>query len=293
MIICTSLLVPFYFIIQVLIPVIREIVKTVCAWVSTVITTVKEVVSKICGYLPWPLNKLCNWVTTLITVLETIWNFVCNTVIETILDWITQIITYVIYILRIICLVIHFIIGIPALILCLLGLHPKKKLRVCIKVLTDEKGNTTVTKDSVFENINSLKKIFSQCNIEVILTSIQFVVKPQYLSTTNCSFWGIFTSWHAWFATNTCSCCNEITVYFVDNITGASGCTYWGENFCRVDGGANSDPTVMAHEIGHILSLPHSSDSNNLMYASNSSSSTKLTHLQCCIIRRSPFVTYI
>jgi predicted Zn-dependent protease len=49
----------------------------------------------------------------------------------------------------------------------------------------------------------------------------------------------------------------------------------------------------MAHEVGHLLNLWHVSDPNNVMYPDYSATSHELTSFQCCLLKRSPFVTYV
>lgn len=277
---------------QILIPLIQQIISTVCSWVSTIITTFQTVWNQVCSWLPWPLNLVCNWVSQVITVIQTIWNYICNTIITTIITIITYIISVLIYIVRIICIIINIIIGIPAFLLCRLGLSPTKKIRICVKVLTDNNGNSQVTPLTIRQNIERTISVYKQCNIEVIITGIEYIVKPQYLTTT-CSPLNIFSPWHAWFTQMACGCCNQVTVFFVDELlpTNVSGYTIWGDNWCRVDAGASGDDTTMAHEIGHILSLWHVNDPNNLMYAYYSSTAHNLTTFQCCFIRQSPFIT--
>ena len=98
--ICFTILEPIILIVRTLIQVARQIVRTVCEWVSSTITVIKEVTEQICSWLPWPLSTLCNWVTKLIEVIETVWDFVCEEVIETIFEWIEIITEYIIYILK-------------------------------------------------------------------------------------------------------------------------------------------------------------------------------------------------
>ncbi len=292
MVICTILLIPLYFILQILIPIIQQIISTICNWVSTIITTFQTVWNYICSWLPWPINLLCKWVSTVITVIQTVWNYICNTIVTTIITVITYIIVLLIYIVHIICIVINIIIGLPSLILCRLGLSPNKKLRVCIKVLTDQNGNTAVTQLAINKSIERMKGSYAKCNIEVIILGIEYIVQPSYLATTNCNPSGILSSWHVWFTQQACWCCNQVTVYFVDQIQGASGCAYWGDNWCRVDQSANGDDTIMAHEVGHLLNLPHVNDPNNIMYSSYSPTAHSFKTTQCCIMRVSPYVTF-
>ncbi|HVW66344.1 MAG TPA: matrixin family metalloprotease [Candidatus Peribacteraceae bacterium] len=293
MVICSILLVPLYVILLVLIPVISQIIQTVCSWVSSVIQVITTVVSKICQSLPWPLSVLCKWVTTVLTTLQTVWNWICNTVIQTIITIITQIVSFLIYITHIICIIINIIIGIPAFLLCLLRLNPPKKLRVCIKILTDENGNSAVTPAAIKANIARMMMAYRECNIEVIILGTEYIVKPEYLSSTDSSPSSICSAWHLWFTQRACWCCNQVTVFVVDQIIGAGGLTFWGDSWCRVDQDCNGDDSVMAHEVGHLLNLWHVNDPNNVMYPTYSPTSHNFTSFQCCLAKRSPFVTYL
>lgn len=293
MIICTFLLLPFYVVLTVLIPVITQVVQTVCGWVSSVIQVVTQVMSQVCSWLPWPLNKICDWVVTVVTTLQTVWNWICNTFIQAVLTFVALVTALLIYITRIICIVIDFIIGIPALALCLLRLNPPKQLRVCIKVLTDEAGQSAVTATAIQQNVARMIAAFKECNVRVIVLGTEHIVKPEYLTSTDSSPWSIVSLWHLWFTQQACWCCSQVTIFVVDQIQGAGGLTYWGDNWCRVDHDCNSDDTIFAHEVGHLCNLPHSSDANNVMYATFSATAHHFTTLQCCVMKRSPFLTYM
>jgi len=275
-------------------PIIEQIIKTVCGWVTSTITVIQQVVSQICGYLPWPFNKLCKAVVDLISVIKTITDWVCNTVVNYVTTFITQVISVLQFVTQWVCVITGIVIGFPGWLLCILGLSPKKKLRVCVKVITDELGYSQVTNAAIEENMMFMRSAFGkQCGIEVLYEGIERIVKPAYLSTTDCSFWGLFSVWHTWFSQRACLCCQRITVFFVDDIIGLSdGCTYWGEHFCRVDSGCNFDQSVMAHEVGHILNLSHSSDPNNIMYGAYSATAENFTSNQCCAMKNSAYTIY-
>ncbi len=293
MIICTVLLLPLYILLNVVIPVITQVVQTICGWVSSIITLVETILSKVCSWLPWPLSTICNWVTTIVTTIKTIWNWVCNTVIQTIINFVSHLISFLIYLVRIICIIIDIIIGLPALLLCLLRLNPPKKLRICVKVLTNEAGQSAVTDAAIKQNIARMMQSYRECAIEVIVLGIERIVKPEYLTTTDSSASSIFSGWHLWFTQRACWCCNQLTIFVVDEIIGAGGLTYWGDNWCRVDKDCNNDDTIFAHETGHLLNLWHVSDPNNVMVPTTSATAHDFTQFQCCIAKRSPFVTYV
>jgi hypothetical protein len=292
--ICQTLLLPFTILVTLILPIVQQIITTVCGWVSSVITTIKNVVQQVCDWLPWPLDTICNWVTTAITVLTTVWNWVCNTLISWIITFITYLINLIIYVIRIVCIVITIIIRLPGFLLCLLGLSFPKRIRICIKVLTDKDGQSLVTAEAIRSSIALMSQVYKQCNISVEVDGIERIVKPDLLTSTDDSGWSVFSLWHSWFSQNACSCCSQVTVFFVDKIQGsADGFTFWGDNWCRVDSTAGTDPTIMAHEVGHICNLWHVSDNNDLMFPNSGppqNPRNTLTSFQCCTMRLSTFV---
>ena len=287
--ICAAILSPIVIIVRTLIQVIREVVRTVCEWVSKVITVVKEVVEKVCTWLPWPLSTLCEWVTKLIEVVETVWEWVCREVIERIIDWIEIIVEYVIYVLKWICWVIDWIVRGPALLLCSLGIKPRRFLGVCVKILADNAGNPAIPLATVQGMLRDAAAIFGRCNINMVVCSFEIVRKPEFLDSTTCEFSGMFKSFFTWFSANSCGCCTTVTVYFVRDIVDASGCAYPGSDWVTVD--AAGDGTVVVQEIGHLADLwPHSSDPNNVMTDQPGGTHDQITDFQCCMIRTSRFV---
>jgi len=287
---------PLVILIQYVIPVIQQIIATVCNWVSSVVQVVIQVMTQVCGWLPWPFNRLCQWVVRLVTTLQTVWDYICNTVIQTIITLITYVLSLVSYIIRWICITINLTVNWVAYLFCLIGMFPQQKIRICIKVLTDKDGNTKVNKDASDKSIETMTKIYNQCYIDVEVDGIEYIVKPEYLASTGCGFGGLFSMWHLWFTQNACSCCNQITVFFVDDITdpdptvNIEGCAFPGDSWCRVDAGINNNPTIMAHEVGHLLLLGHSDDPNNFM--AGQGVGYEVTTNQCCTMKRSPFVMF-
>lgn len=306
--ICAAVLSPVVVLVRTLIQVVREVVRTICEWVSKVITTIKAVVEKVCEWvkskvckkLPWPLNKLCNWVSNLVCktvtktleVVETIWEWVCREVIERIIDWLEIIVEYVVYILKWVCWVIDWIIRGPALLLCLLGIEPRRFLGVCVKVLADNSGNPAIPLATIQQMLRDAAAIFRRCNINMVVCSIEVVRKSEYLDSTTCEFSGMFKRFFTWFSAHECSCCSSVTVYFVRDIVSASGCAYPGTNWVTVD--AQGDGTVVVQEIGHLADLwQHSSDPNDVMTDQPGGTHDQITRVQCCMIRTSRFVKAI
>jgi hypothetical protein len=286
---------PLTILVTLVLPILQQIISTVCGWVSSVLQIVKTVVDRVCRWLPWPLSTLCRLVSRVITIFQTVWNWVCRTVV----NWITRLITYILtlitWVVRVICIIISIIIGLPGLLLCLLGVRPVRQVSVCIKVLTNAEGGSVVTEKGIQDSIALMQRVYRPCGLIVEIEGIERIVAPDLLTSTTDNAGDLFSFWHAWFSARACGCCNQLTVFFVDKIQGtADGYTYWGDNWCRVDGAANGDPTIMAHEIGHAMNLWHVGDNNNLMFANSgppTNPRNKLEDWQCCWMRTSPFAT--
>ena len=288
--ICNAILEPVVTIVRTLIQVARQIVRTVCDWVSTVITVVKTVVEKICSWLPWPLSELCNLVTKLIEVLETVWNWVCHDVIETIFEWVEIITEYIIYVLKWVCWVIDWVVRLPGLLLCSVGIKPRKFIGVCVKILADKAGNPAIPVNDVRAMMRDAAAIFRNCNIEMVVCSLEVIIKPEYLTSTTCNGSGMFSRFFSWFSSHGCGCCSTVTVYFVQDIVAARGCAYPGTDWVTVD--AQGDGTVVVQEIGHLCDLwAHSSDNNNVMTDQPGGTHDQVTESQCCMIRTSRFAS--
>lgn len=301
---CIAILSPIVTIVRTSIQVAHQIVTTVCEWVSSTLTTIKEVVEevcewvqeKICSWLPWPLNKLCEWVdklvctlvTKTIEVVQTVWEFICHTVIETIFEWIEIVFEYIVYVLKWICWVIDWVIRLPELLLCRAGVRPTKFMGVCVKILADEAGNPAIPVPDVQAMMRDAAAILRRCNINLVVCSLQIVIKPEFLDTTTCEFSGMFKRFFSWFSSNACGCCSTVTVYFVRDIAAASGCAYPGTDWVTVD--ADGDGTIVVQEIGHLCDLwAHSSDPNNVMTDQGGGTHDQITRNQCCVIRSSRF----
>lgn len=290
MLICTTILLPFYLILFIVTQVIQQIVTTVCNWISSILTTVIAVLNQVCNSLPWPLSLVCNWVTTFVTVVQTVWNYICNTIIQTIINIITQIIVILIWLVRLICFYVTFPLNLPNLILCRLGIKFPKYIKVCIKILTDNNGNPAVTLPQAMQHIAWANDIYKNCELQLVVCGVEFIQNNDCINNAPCSPSAFFKKCFAWFTQHACLCCSAQTIYFVNSIQGgASGCSFIaGGNFIIVDNSPANDG-ALAQELGHNAGLGHSNDPDNFMCGGNTTcnpSATKITKFQCCMLRR-------
>lgn len=285
--ICHLVFDPVVMIVRTIVAVVTTILRTVCEWVSTVVTTIKEVVEKVCSWLPWPLSTICNWVTKLIEVVETVWEWVCREIVERIITLIEVITEYVIYVLRWVCFFIDWIlVRWWAIILCRLGIRPQQVMPVCVKVLTDSAGTPGVALDRVTAMMRDAAAILANCNICLKVVSVEQIAQERFLDSTTCEFSGIFNRFFTWFGNRACG--GAVTVYFVRDIKGASGCAYPGADWVTVDAGGDGGTVVQ--EIGHLTGMwSHTSDPNNVMTDQSGGTGDQITSGQCCMFRTSQF----
>lgn len=289
--ICHAILEPIVVLIRSVIRIIRHITRTVCELVSLTVIVIKEVTNKVCKWLPWPLNKVCSWVTKLVEVIETVWDWVCKEVIERIVEWITLLIELVIFILTWVCWAVDWVIRGPMFLLCLAGIRPRKSIGVCVKVLADEQGTPAIPLSTIQTWLNEANVIFRRCNIRMVVCGFEIIKKPEYLTSTTCDPVDVFSKFFSWFSSRSCSCCSTVTVYFVKSMKGASGCAFPGTSWIRLD--ESADGTVIVHEIGHLADLwPHSKDPDNVMTNLDGGTHDQLTRFQCCMIRTSRFARF-
>ena len=211
--VCHAVLTPVIVVVRTLVQTVREVVRTVCEWVSSTIRTVKTVVERVCSWIPWPLSEVCNLVTRVIEVIETVWNWVCREVIDRIIEWVERIAEYVAYIVRWICWVVTWPVRGPTLLLCLLGVRPRRFLHVCIRVLTDEEGRPAANWEQVERDIRQARRILERCNLELVVTSRSRVEKAEFLDGTTCELSGLFSDFFTWFSAHECGDCAAMTVY--------------------------------------------------------------------------------
>lgn len=284
--ICNAILTPIVLIVRTLIAVLRTIVRTVCGWVSSVITVIKTIVEKICKWLPWPFDKLCDWVAKTIEVLETVWDWVCRNILETIVDIIEIFTEYLIYILKWVCWVVDWVIRFPDLILCWIGIEPRRYITVCVKILADDAGTPAVPLATVDRWLAEAKTFLEKCDITLVTCGIEIIRKPELLESTTCKFTGIFSRFFTWFSYNSCGCCSSLTIYVVKTIQNdKAGCSYPGTDWLTLD--SDADGITIVHEMGHLADMwGHNNDPNNLMHKN---AGPQITPRQCCMIRTARF----
>ena len=168
---CTSVL---DFIEQQVLVAIESIVQTIQTICRTIVEQIEQwekrweqqcqaVKRRVCKWLPWPLDKLCDWVTdtvcklveVVVSIIKTIVRTVCETVVAFIKITILIPMTIIVSVLRIVCFIVDVIInwvkiiiaavgGIPEFLTCLLGLRIRKHLHVCVTVLAGRDGQPVV-----------------------------------------------------------------------------------------------------------------------------------------------------
>lgn len=292
--ICIQILTKVEAIVFMFISIVEEIVKTVCSWVSSIITTIIEVTKKVCKWLPWPLNKLCDWVTELVEVVKTVWDWVCEEIVIRLIRWIRIAVRYIFYILRWVCWIIDWI---PRflfeLLPCLLGASYTKRIPVCIKVLVDADGTPVVPVDRVNELLDAARERFEQCDLELCVASMTFVTAPDDIEEFTCDASGFFSKHHLWFEDNSCSAdevgATALTIFFVPDYEGSKGCAMSRTNYIVV--GADASLATVAHEIGHQADLTHRDTPTNVMMDGTTDASVDFTPWQCCMIRSARFAT--
>jgi hypothetical protein len=202
------------------------------------------------------------------------------------------------------------IVGLLGLFLDLLGIELRKRLRICIIILTQEKDGKefpVATPADLKPDIDAAKRIYDQAaNVELIVDGIHTIDAraPDANLDVHCGAgaWGD-DLWVAgsWFELTANSYCFDgagqrligwaapVIVFVVRDVEGKKGCSIGPfSDYVTIEGG---DPVCVAHEVGHACSLWHVDPPDNLM--NGQCGGTKLKKWQRVILRNSRHVTYL
>ncbi len=220
--------------------------------------------------------------------------WVCEEVLVKVLIGFLYIVTeYVFYILTWVCWVIDWIPRGIAWILCKLGLRGRRFIHVCVKVLEESLRSRSWDPAEVQRLLDETATRLQQCSITLCVVHSEVLVTDDHRSGITCGFGGLFTGDHHWFRRHECpplSSIIPITIYFVEDVSGAKGCSIPGTNYVLADKTASN--ATIAHEIGHLSDLwGHPSDPTNVMFSPSSDDSVNFTGGQCCMLRTSKYAS--
>ncbi len=308
-----------------------------CSWACKLITWV-------CVAWYWVSNVVCVAWTYVTTAVCLVWEVVVTAVsavietIESILTWVLSALAYVIefflsipilgrilkWIWNVVLTLVWGIVGIVDAILGVLGILPEKKLRVCVILLRDEKGNPVANVSDVVARLQDAIDIYhDQANVRIIPVgpfeytsgfagkekadeswihvnrgpggadldvSCEGTALGEDLVTTGTRF--------ELLASNVCFYSNfrrligygaPVIVFIVRSVKGSFlGCSVGPlSDYVTIEG---SNPICIAHETGHACNLWHVDEDANLM---NPSCGRRVLHWwQVAILRDSRHVTY-
>lgn len=196
------------------------------------------------------------------------------------------------------------LIGILDYVGSLLGIRPRKHLRLQVYILKDEKGNPVADKERIKGWVADAARVYlQQANVELHPERNEFVeympdVPPkEAIQVRECSFSEGFSDGVDWFEDRARSPVigygGPITAFIVGNIGGAQGCSWWGmEPFLIVRAGANH--LDLAHEMAHVCGLRDMDvTGDRYLMQKDGVNGEKMTHAQIAFLRNARYVTYL
>ncbi len=205
------------------------------------------------------------------------------------------------------------LLGLPDLLVCLVGIHPRKKLRLRVLILRDEHGRALMSERDVLPAVELAKDVFDdQCEVDVLAVGDIMIrtlpdsapVAALEVGCTWDAWWEDFGAAGQYFRDNHASggflgYARPVTVFIVREVRGRTGCSLGPlTDYVTVDVAGMANPTapdgrprILAHEVAHACGLPHDDDPNNLMEPNGPG--TALGIWQECFFRNSRHVTYL
>jgi hypothetical protein len=300
MFVCKYIVTPIVYIINILIEVFKLVEELVCNVIKVLKEVNEWVASKLCNRKRW--NPFCWIAWVLRAVLRWVDEIVCKTVMKWVSSFIQAILTYTISLLKIVCAWVDF--GITAW-LCLFENRREKCMGICVVSSLDANGNPIISSSDMQALVSTASQIYKQCNVSFKYCKHTRLEYGSPLSDVNVErlsdlFWRPLLM--NFYRNESCSCCDLITLFVTDNIAGAAGWAVPGENWAIIQVSPstygtssstfNSDAQTIAHEIGHLCLLGHTTNNSNLMFGGSSTitnAPTAINNQQCCRIRRSRF----
>jgi hypothetical protein len=215
------------------------------------------------------------------------------------------------YLAHAVYLVIARIVGIPELILSLIGLRWRKYMEVSVIILSNANRKPVADIAEVEAVVEEAKRVFrQQCNIRLRQPSVYDSIvrnheggNPAYVLNPKCdqgAFKHVLTRVGAWYDKERAN--GGVTIFVVEDVQDKTGChigpfAEWG----YIDPNALRDgpgvPTAgraltLAHELGHSCQLTHRDRRNNLMVAGPGRRTAHLDRWQRAWVRSSYRVHY-
>jgi len=187
------------------------------------------------------------------------------------------------------------------------GLHLRKKLRVCMLILSDDKRNPMATPASLQADIDKATKIYKDtCNVKLIVSAIHTLETPAPKANLDpkCgagALWDDLWLPGSYYENNANVQCFDsaflrligyaapVVVFVVRDVANNKGCSLGPfTDYVTVEG---KDPICLAHEVSHACGLWHAGGRDNL--ANHICGGTTLKGWQVEIVRSSRHVTYL
>lgn len=136
----------------------------------------------------------------------------------------------------------------------------------------DKCSNSTTTLDKYAKEVQSYyqKQLGKTFTLEKTTSFVATKTLKEYLCYKNTSCSNQLLSVHNYIQSSSLNSATKKTVAYLDFRAGNTYCGYGGGSIATINRGASgcSNPgAVMAHELGHVYGLGHTTDSSNIMYA--------------------------